>query len=53
MKEPDYVMQIMSTYGTLRNLGQEKTWHFTINGVRRVVKFCYPEVFTTTTPTGT
>ena len=44
MKEPDYVMQIMSTYGTLGNLGQEKTRHFTINGACQVVKFCYPEV---------
>ena len=33
MKEPDYVMQIMSTYGTLGNLGEEMTQHFTINGV--------------------
>ena len=33
MKEPVYVMQIMSTYGTMGNLGEEKTWHFTINGV--------------------
>ena len=32
MKEPDYMMQIMSMYGTLGNLGEEKTWHFTING---------------------
>ena len=44
MKEPDYVMQIMSTYGTLGNLGQEQTWHFIVNGVRRVVKCCYPKV---------
>ena len=44
MKEPDYVMQIMSMSGTLGNLGEEKTWHFTINGACQVVKFCYPEV---------
>ena len=44
MKEPDYMMQIMSMYGTLRNLGEEKTQHFTINGVCQVVKFCYPKV---------
>ena len=29
MKEPDYMMQIMSTYGTLGNLEEEKTQHFT------------------------
>ena len=34
MKEPEYMMQIMSTYGTLGNLGEEKTWHFTVNGAR-------------------
>ena len=44
MKEPDYMMQIMSMYGTLGNLGEEKTQHFTVNGAHRVVKFCYPEV---------
>ena len=44
MKEPDYVMQIMSMYGTLGNLGQEKTRHFTVNEAHQVVKFCYPKV---------
>ena len=34
MKEPDYMIQTMSMYGTLGNLGEEKTQHFTINGAR-------------------
>ena len=44
MKEPDYMMQIMSMYGTLGNLGEEKTQHFTITGVHQVVQFFYTKV---------
>ena len=43
MKEPDYVMQIMSKYGTMSELGEEK-WHVMVNGVWQVHTFKYPEV---------
>ena len=44
MKEPDYVMQIMSTYGTLHEKGPEKRRHFTINGEKVVKTFHCPEI---------
>ena len=37
MKEPDYVMMIMTTYGTLGR-------HYMVNGVKHVTTFRYPEV---------
>jgi hypothetical protein len=44
MKEPDYIMIIMATYGTLSRVGPEKKRHYKINGEKRVVIFKYPEV---------
>ena len=32
MKEPDYVMQIMTTYGTMKQLGDQKLQHVMVNG---------------------
>ena len=43
MKEPDYVMMIMTTYGTLGEFGEEKK-HYMVNGVKHVTMFRYPEV---------
>ena len=36
MKEPDYVMQIMTTYGTMKQLGDQKLQHVMVNGSREV-----------------
>ena len=44
MKEPNYIMQIMLTYGTLHEKGLEKKRHFTINGEKVVKTFRYPEI---------
>ena len=44
MKEPDYTMQIMSTYGTLERKGIEKKRHWMEGGTKHVTTFCYPEV---------
>ena len=44
MKEPDYVMQIMTTYGTMKQLGDQKLRHVMVNGSRQVHSFQYPEV---------
>ena len=44
MKEPDYVMQIMSTYGTLQKKGPEKKRHYEVDGEKEVKMFFYPEV---------
>ena len=43
MKEPDYVMMIMTTYGTLAEFGDKKR-HYMVNGVKHVTMFGYPEV---------
>ena len=43
MKEPDYVMMIMTTYGTLAEFGDKKR-HYMVNGVKHVTTFRYPEV---------
>ena len=43
MKEPDYVMIIMTTYGTLAEFGDKKE-HYMVNGVKHVTMFRYPEV---------
>ena len=43
MKEPDYVMMIMTTYGTLEEFGDKKR-HYMVNGVKHVTTFRYPEV---------
>ena len=44
MKEPDYVMQIMSMYGTMLELGEDKKRHVMVNGVQQVHTSKYPEV---------
>ena len=44
MKEPDYTMMLMATYGTLVKQGEEKTRNFMDGGSKVVKKFKYPEV---------
>ena len=44
MKEPDYTMQVMSTYGTLERKGIEKKRHWMEGGTKHVTTYCYPEV---------
>ena len=44
MKEPDYVMMFMTTYGMLGEVGDVKKWHYLENGVKHVKTFQYPEV---------
>ena len=44
MKEPDYTMIIMATYGTLQRMGPEKTWTFKLNNKKTATTFKYPEV---------
>ena len=44
MKESDYVKQIMSTYGMLATMGEEKHHHVMVSGTKQVVTFKYPEV---------
>ena len=44
MKEPDYVMMLMSSYGTLSGCGEEKRQHFKVNGEKQEKTFKYPEV---------
>ena len=43
MKEPDYVMVLMSTYGTLNRMGEKKKRHYKENGVKKTTEFKYPE----------
>ena len=44
MKEPDYTMMLMATYGNLVRQGEEKTRNFMDGGSKVVKKFKYPEV---------
>ena len=44
MKEPDYTMQIMSTYITLERKGIKKKRHWMEGGTKHVTTFCYPKV---------
>ena len=44
MKELDYVMMLMSTYGTLMRMGENKKQHYSENGVKMTKEFKYPEV---------
>ena len=44
MKEPEYTMMLMATYGTLAEQGDEKTRNFMDGGSKVVKKFKYPEV---------
>ena len=44
MKEPDYTMMLMATYGTSAEQGDEKARNFMDGGSKVVKKFKYPEV---------
>ena len=44
MKEPDYIMMLMSTYETTLTMGVTKRQHYTVEGVKKVVEFQYPEL---------
>jgi hypothetical protein len=44
MKEPDYVMTLMSTYGTLGRKGKETERIVLENSIWQKIKFQYPEV---------
>ena len=44
MKEPDYVMSLMATYGSLSRGGPEKKRVYESNGQKRRKTFQYPEV---------
>jgi Transposase IS4 len=45
MKEDKYVMQMMSTYGTLERFGKEEVRSTRINGQKQQIRFQRPEVF--------
>ena len=49
MKEPDYVMMFMTTYGTLAPVGEEKKRHYLVNGVNMSRHFDIRKWCTTTT----
>ena len=44
MKDPDYTMMLMATYGTLAEQGDKKTRNFMDGGSKVVKKFKYPKV---------
>ena len=44
MKELDYVMMLMSTYGTLTRMGENKKLHYSENCVKMTKEFQYPEI---------
>ena len=44
MKEPDYIMMLMSTYGMTLRMGVTKRQHYIVQGVKKVVEFQYPEI---------
>jgi Transposase IS4 len=44
MKEPDYTMVMMSTYGTLNRVGAINRRDYNDNGVKQQITFQYPEV---------
>ena len=44
IKEPDYTMLIMSTYGMNATVGEEKKRHYNKDGQKNVTMFVYPEV---------
>jgi Transposase IS4 len=44
MKEPDYVMKLMSTYGTNERVGVLKNRSYKVNGVLCESTFKYPEI---------
>ena len=49
MKEPDYTMMLMATYGTLGRKGDEKTRTYTVEGTKKLTSLNTPKLFTTTT----
>ena len=44
MKEPDYMMMLMTTYGTLWEVSDQKKQQYLENGVKHVKTFQHPEV---------
>ena len=44
MKEPDYIMMLMSTYIMTLRMGVMNRWQYTVEGVKKVVEFQYPEI---------
>jgi Transposase IS4 len=44
MKEPDYIMSLMSTYGTMERVGDTKSRNFAVDGHKKSKTFKYPEV---------
>ena len=44
MKEPDYTMLIISTYGMNATVGEEKKRHYNKDDQKKVTTFVYPEV---------
>ena len=44
MKELDYIMSLMSTYGTMERFGKEKNCSWKEDGITKTAKFKYPEV---------
>ena len=44
MKEPDYIMMLMTMYGTILRLGEMKKRQYKINGVKKMTDFQYPEI---------
>ena len=44
LKEPDYIMSLMSTYGTLERSGDTKKRTYEENGAIEWKEFKYPEV---------
>ena len=52
MKEPDYTMMLMATYGTLGRKGDEKTRTYTVEGTKKLSSLNTPKLFTTTTNIG-
>ena len=45
MKEPDYIMSLMSTYGTNQRVdGKETRRDWKENGINKTTMFKYPEV---------
>jgi len=46
MKEPNYILSIMSTYGTTERTGDEHIRAYTVNGTTRRKSIIYPECVT-------
>ena len=44
MKDPDYIMMLISTYGMTLRMGVTKRRHYTVERVKKVVEFQYPEI---------